>query len=153
MFDPCTAAVPHPEQAPAVRVPSAASFRPRAVRRAIEYMHANLAGTVRLEDIAGAVGLSVFHFSRTFRHTTGLAPHRYLTHARIDKVKVLLLESEQSLAAIAEEAGFSDQSHMSKVFRKLAGTTPKHFRDSRMKAFAGSGGFNDRKESDRAVGE
>jgi AraC family transcriptional regulator len=129
MFDPCTAEVSHPEHAPGVRTTSSASFRPRAVRRAIEYMHANLAGSVRLEDIAGAVGLSVFHFSRTFRHTTGLAPHRYLTHARIDKVKELLLVSEQSLAAIAEEAGFSDQSHMSKVFRRLAGTTPKQFRD------------------------
>jgi AraC-like DNA-binding protein len=153
MFDPCSATVTHPEQAPGVHTTPVASFRPRVVRRAIEYMHANLAGSVRLEDIAGAVGLSVFHFSRTFRHTTGLAPHRYLTKARIDKVKLLLLESEQSLAAIAEEAGFSDQSHMSKVFRKLAGTTPKHFRDSRMKAFAGSAGFNERKGSDHAARE
>lgn len=113
------------------RTPAPESIRPRAVRRAIEYIQANLAESVRLDDIAGAVGMSVFHFSRTFRHATGLAPHGYLTRARVDRVKELLLESGQSLAAIAEETGFSDQSHMSKAFRKLAGTTPKVFRDSR----------------------
>ncbi len=153
MFNPCSESTPHPERAPCVRATPAASFRPRAVRRAIEYMHANLADSVRLEDIAGAVGLSLFHFSRTFRHATGLAPHRYLTQARVERVKALLLESEQSLAAIAEEAGFSDQSHMSKVFGKLAGTTPKHFRDSRTKTFAGSGCFGERKGSDHAARE
>jgi len=125
MFDsyfrtPQQAAVPRAQPA---RLPT------RAVLRAIEYMHANLAESVRLEDIAGAAGLSIFHFSRTFRHATGVAPHRYLVEARIVRVKTLLLESEESLASIAEEAGFSDQSHMSKVFRRLAGTTPKQFRD------------------------
>jgi AraC-like DNA-binding protein len=153
MFDSCSQAASLPEHTSGLRVASAACLRPRAVRRAIEYIHANLADSVRLHDIAGAVGLSVFHFSRTFRHTTGLAPHRYLVRARIERVKLLLLESEQSLAAIAEEAGFSDQSHMSKVFRKLAGTTPKHFRDSRGIAFTGSGCIDDGKGSGYAARE
>jgi AraC-like DNA-binding protein len=131
MFDYCPEAARHPERRSDARVASTAQFRPRAVRRAIEYMHANLADSVRLEDIAGTAGLSVFHFSRMFRDTTGMAAHRYLTEARVEKVKLLLLEKEQSLAAIAEETGFSDQSHMSKVFRRFAGTTPKQFRDSR----------------------
>jgi len=126
MFDSCSRT---PQQQAAVPRARPARLPTRALRRAIEYMQANLAETVRLEDIAGAAGLSVFHFSRTFRHATGVAPHRYLVEARIVRVKTLLLESEESLASIAEEAGFSDQSHMSKVFRRLAGTTPKQFRD------------------------
>ena len=145
MLDSCSDATTHPERTTSPRAASMAGLRPRAVRRAIEYIHANLADSVHLEDIAGAVGLSVFHFSRTFRDTTGLAPHRYLTGARIERVKALLLESGLSLAAIAEEAGFSDQSHMSKVFRRLAGTTPKHFRDSRGIKFAVSSRIDDRK--------
>jgi AraC family transcriptional regulator len=128
-----------PQQAAVLRARTARLPPPRAVRRAIEYMQANLAESVRLEDIAGAAGLSVFHFSRTFRHATGLAPHRYLIEARIVRVKTLLLESGESLASIAEEAGFSDQSHMSKVFRRLAGMTPKQFRD-------GSGAKRQRRE-------
>ena len=144
MFDSCIGTPTQPECPTGLRVASIERFRPRAVRRAIEYMDANLSHSICLEDIAGAVGLSVFHFSRTFRHATGLAPHRYLILARIERVKVLLLESEQSLAAIADETGFSDQSHMSKVFRRLAGTTPKHFRESCRAAFAVSHCTNDR---------
>src|SRR5258708_33932113 len=111
-----------------------ARLRPRAVRGAIDYIHANLAHSVRLEDIAGAVGLSVFHFSRTFRHTTGLAPHRYLTQARVDRGKVLLLESERRLPAIAEETGFSHQGPMREAFRSLAGPRPQYFRPKRRAA-------------------
>ena len=111
MFDSCSEAATCPHCPTGPCVASIERFRLRAVRRAIEYMNANLSHSVRLEDIAGAVGLRVFRFSRTFRHTTGLAPHRYLTHARIERVKVLLLGSEQSLASIADETGFSDQSH------------------------------------------
>lgn len=106
-------------------------FPPRAVRRSIEYIHANLAGEIRLKDIAGAVGMSMFHLSRTFRASTGVTLHRYLTRARVERVKTLLLESDQSLAVIADSTGFSDQSHMSKIFKRFTGTTPRSFRRSR----------------------
>jgi transcriptional regulator GlxA family with amidase domain len=66
-----------------------------------------------------------------FRKTTGTTPHRYLMQARVGKVKELLAESELCLAAIAGEAGFSDQGHMSKVFKRLTGMTPKAFRNER----------------------
>ncbi len=111
-----------------LRVASMRHFPPRAVRRSIEYIHANLAGAIRLKDIAGAAGMSMFHLSRTFRASTGVTLHRYLTRARVERVKALLLDSDQSLAAIADATGFSDQSHMSKAFRRYAGTTPRLFR-------------------------
>ena len=107
---------------------------PRAVRRAIEYIHANLSEDVHLEDIAGAARLSTCHFARMFRKTTGMTPHRYLMQARVGKVKELLRQSELCLAAIADEAGFSDQGHMSKVFKRLTGMTPKAFRNERQLA-------------------
>ena len=120
--DPCTAS-PTPPPVVTLRHP------PRAVRRAIEFIRANLAGDIRLADVAAAAGQSLFHFSRTFRAATGLTPHRYLTLARVEKVRELLRDSEHSLAAIADEAGFSDQSHMSKVFKYWTGSTPKQFRN------------------------
>jgi AraC family transcriptional regulator len=112
------------------RVAAIGRFPRRAVRRAIEYIHANLAGNVGLADIAAAAGLSAFHFSRVFKMATGMAPHRYLLRARVEKVKALLRETEQCLAAIADEAGFSDQSHMSNVFKRFTGTTPGAFRNA-----------------------
>jgi len=111
-----------------LRAASMRHFPPRAVRRSIEYIHANLAGAIRLKDIAGAAGMSMFHLSRTFRASTGVTLHRYLTRARVERVKALLLDSDQSLSAIADATGFSDQSHMSKAFRRYAGTTPRLFR-------------------------
>jgi len=101
---------------------------PRAVRRAIEFIHMNLSEAVHLDDIAGSVSLSTFHFAREFTKSTGVSPHRYLMRARIAKVKELLGKSELPLATIADEAGFTDQSHMSKVFKRLTGMTPKTFR-------------------------
>jgi len=104
---------------------------PRAVRRALDYIHANLSGNPRLEDIAGAARMSVFHFSRTFRKATGTGPHRYLVRMRVERVKALLRTSDLSLAAIADETGFSDQSHMSKVFKKFTRMSPRTFRSER----------------------
>lgn len=103
-------------------------FPRRAIRRAIEYIHANLSKSIHLHDMAGAAGLSGFHFARIFRKTTGMTPHRYLMRERVGKVKDLLARSDLSLVAIADEAGFSDQGHMSRVFKRLTGMTPKAFR-------------------------
>jgi len=104
---------------------------PRAVRRSIEYINTNIADAIRLKDIAGAVGMSMFHLARTFRASTGVTLHRYLIRARVEKVKALLLDSDQGLAAIADSTGFSDQSHMNKTFKRFTGTTPRLFRHAR----------------------
>ena len=125
--DSATASGDESGAAPAWKYPLA----PRAVQRALDYIHANLARNLRLEDIAGSARMSVFHFSRTFRKSTGTGPHRYLVQARVEKVRILLASSDRSLAAIADETGFSDQSHMSKVFKKFTGMSPKAFRSHR----------------------
>jgi len=106
-------------------------YPPRAVRRSIEYINDNFSEEVRLKDIAAAVGMSMFHLSRTFRASTGVTLHRYLIRARVEKVTALLLDSDQGLAAIADSAGFSDQSHMNKTFKRFTGTTPRLFRHAR----------------------
>jgi AraC family transcriptional regulator len=59
---------------------------------------------------------------------TGLAPHRYLLQVRVAHVKALLRDSDRDLALIAMDAGFFDQSHMTRVFRRLTGVTPGVFR-------------------------
>lgn len=95
---------------------------------AIGFIRAKLGEDICLEDIARAAGLSVFHFSRAFRNTTGVAPYGYLRQARVERVRELLVASEKTLSQIALEAGFSDQSHMSKVFKRFTGVAPRAFR-------------------------
>lgn len=102
----------------------------RRMQRAAQHVRLHLSENIRLEDMAAAAGLSAFHFSRMFKKTTGLTPHRYLMNARLEKAKALLRECERSLTEIAAECGFWDQSHMSKVFRRLAGISPVQYRDN-----------------------
>jgi len=101
-----------------------------ALRRATEFMLSNLAVSISLEDVARAAGLSRFHFAHMFKNTTGMGPHRYLTLARVERAKELLRGTEMELSALAQFLGFSDQSHMSSVFKRFTGSTPKTYRQA-----------------------
>ena len=98
----------------------------RPVKRAIDYMAANLDRQLRLVDLAAAAGLSPFYFQRTFRRTTGLPPHAYLNQMRLDRVRALLQKGEPP-AEIAAELGFVDQSHLSRRFKSAFGVTPGQY--------------------------
>lgn len=84
--------------------------------------------TVRLAELAAAVGLSETHFSHAFKSSTGLPPHRWLLHARISRVQRMLSEDRASLAEIAAIAGFADQAHLTRAFKAQTGVTPTEWR-------------------------
>jgi len=101
------------------------------LRRATEYMTAHLATGVRLSHLARLTGLSQAYFGRAFKASTGLSPHRWLLEARITRVQELLLEGKLPLVNIALDTGFSEQSHLTRVFRSLVGTTPRTWQRER----------------------
>ncbi|RKP43653.1 AraC family transcriptional regulator [Pararobbsia silviterrae] len=94
-----------------------------AARRAREYLHANLTRVVTLEEVETATGRDRWSLSHDFRTFYGTSPYRYLTLRRLDAVRRLLLTGV-SLANAATDAGFADQSHMSRHFLKTFGLTP-----------------------------
>jgi AraC family transcriptional regulator len=100
----------------------------RVLRRATEFMVSNMARGIQLEDVARAAGLSSFHFAHMFKHTTGMGPHRYLTMARVERLKELLRATETTLNELALSVGFADQSHMTRVFKRFTGATPNAYR-------------------------
>jgi AraC family transcriptional regulator len=100
----------------------------RVLQRAIEFMQSNMARSIQLEDVARAAGLSSFHFAHLFKQTTGMGPHRYLTLARVERLKELLRVTETTLDELALSVGFADQSHMTRVFKRFTGATPKAYR-------------------------
>jgi len=97
-------------------------------KRACERLEANLQGTLTLQQLATELGLSAGHFSRAFRISTGLPPHQWLLHQRVAKAKRLLSDRSLPLSEIAIAAGFANQSHFTRVFSSIVGTSPGAWR-------------------------
>jgi AraC family transcriptional regulator len=103
------------------------SSSPRVIQRAQVFITDHLARDLTLADIANAVSLSPFHFSRVFKQHTGLSPYQFLLQQRIERAKQLLVRGEHSVSDVALAVGFYDQSHFSLHFKRLSGVTPGQF--------------------------
>jgi AraC family transcriptional regulator len=101
----------------------------RKLKDVLEYIHQNLDAGLTLRDLAAVAHLSPYHFARLFKTSTGLPPHQYVIARRIERAKQLLRGGEElSLAQVAARAGFWDQGHFTRHFKRLVGITPKRFR-------------------------
>jgi len=97
---------------------------PCKLLRVKEFIEENCMRTVRLEELAALTGLSPSYFCAAFKTSTGVPPHKWQMRARIDRAKSLLRKRGMTLAEVAVAVGFSDQAHLTRVFRKIVGTTP-----------------------------
>jgi len=93
-----------------------------------ELIRTEMGSDLTLQQLADAIGLSRFHFARTFKDTTGTSAHEYVTMQRVERAKVLLQRTRQPLSDIAALCGFADQSHFTRVFGQRVGVTPGKFR-------------------------
>jgi len=101
---------------------------PAALRRVTDYVEENLAEGLTLEGLSTVAHMSPFHFSRLFKTSTGLSPHRYVLRRRVERAQGLLAKTNLPLHEVASLAGFTDQSHLAKHFRRQLGVTPRRFR-------------------------
>jgi AraC family transcriptional regulator len=97
-------------------------------RRAIDYIRSNLGSKLRVDDVAEAAALSASYFARSFKATMGMSYSKYVCQARVDMAMHLLLTTDTSIVEIALTCGLADQSHLTRVFRKLVGLPPKAWR-------------------------
>ena len=100
------------------------------IRRLHDFVAANLAKAIHLEDLAALLRMSVSRLSRAFRNTAGISPHQYVLRIRAEQAQELLKRSDTSLDEIAEHCGFADRTHMSTSLRKQLGRTPTQIRTS-----------------------
>jgi AraC-like DNA-binding protein len=101
------------------------------LRRALDFIEANCLRSIRLEELAALTGLSQSHFSRSFKASTGTAPHQCQMKMRIQHAQQLLLSGGPSISEVASVTGFSDQAHFTRIFRQMTGATPAHWRKAK----------------------
>jgi AraC family transcriptional regulator len=106
----------------------AASAPPVWLDRARELIHADPAAHITLADLGAAVGVHPVHLATTFRRFFGQTVAAYARALRVEQACRALTSSDAPLADIALAAGFSDQSHFCRVFRRALRTTPTEFR-------------------------
>jgi AraC family transcriptional regulator len=95
------------------------------LKRVIEYIHDNLDQNLTLAELSFIANMSSYHFAHIFKQATGMAPHQYVLHTRIERAKSLLLQGKLSIAEVAMRVGFFDQSHFTRYFKRTVGVTPQ----------------------------
>ena len=98
-----------------------------AVDRVAAYVDSAPAGPLTLDRLAAVAALSPYHFARSFKASTGLTPHEFVTCRRMDRARRLL--RSEPVEAVAGAVGFSNLSHFRRVFRRHTGLPPSAYRN------------------------
>lgn len=99
-------------------------------RSVIDYIHAHLDQDLGLSELAAIAKMSPHYFSQLFKQAIGVTPHQFVIRARVERAKELLVKGERSIAEVAKQVGFVDQSHLHRHCKKLLGVTPRMIQKS-----------------------
>lgn len=103
------------------------------MNKLVSRINARSDNRLTVTEMAATVGLSESWFANVFKQTTGKTPLQWQLGKRIDLAQKLLVESDLTIADIAAQLGFSDQAHLTKAFRQIAGETPAAWRRTQLR--------------------
>jgi AraC-like DNA-binding protein len=109
-----------------LKLPASVGHEHASVNRVRQHLDEHYMENPSLEQLAQVAALSPYHLVRVFRQQTGLPPHMYLTQVRIEHAKQQL-QTGASIAGVAAATGFTDQSHLTRRFKRIMGVTPGQF--------------------------
>ena len=110
-----------------LRPPSTRGYD-RRIRRAIDYIEANIARTLSVAEIASVAAMSPSHFARSFRAAVGESVAAHVRRRRFERARDLVERTDRPLGVIAHQCGYADASHMTRVFRRLMERVPSEIR-------------------------
>lgn len=109
----------------ALAKPAVAGRLNRAKASALEdYISANLASVLSIEELSNVAEMSPYHFARRFKLHFGQTPHQFVVTRRLERANILIKQGHMALKQVSALCGFYDQSHMTRLFRQHFGTTP-----------------------------
>jgi AraC family transcriptional regulator len=114
--------------------PARGGLAPWQIRKVTSHIEANLDRSIKNEELAALVRLNPSHFGRAFRNSLGEPPHEYVIRRRVERAQGLMLSTDASLSEIALDCGLADQSHLTRLFRRFAGESPRAWRRARIGA-------------------
>lgn len=121
----------HHARKPCQALPQARALSSIQQAKIREFVDTFLDADLSVERMAAEVGLSPYHFSRLFRVSFGVAPHRYVLQMRIARAAHLLrADAQRSIADIALASGFASQAHLSNAFKCHMGQPPARWRSA-----------------------
>lgn len=94
------------------------------------YISHNLHRDITLDELAGQVSLSKYHFIRTFRTAFDVSPMQFILNEKMRCAKYQLRNTTEPICKVSQSLGFSNPSYFSKVFKKLEGVTPSEYREN-----------------------
>jgi AraC family transcriptional regulator len=97
---------------------------PRQLKRVVEHIEAHVDRRLALAELAAVAGVSASHFKALFKRSTGLPVHQYVVRRRVERARLLLQERTATIADVAAQTGFANQSHLARWMRRVAGVTP-----------------------------
>jgi AraC family transcriptional regulator len=103
----------------------------RQMTEVVDFVAANLARPISLEDMAAVAGLSRFHFARAFKRTLGQTPYQFVLARRSEAAAQALAAGDAPIEAVARSVGFGSGAQLGRAFRQTMGTSPQAYRRSR----------------------
>ena len=124
----CAFAVVNARSQAAFERPLERPLPPETTQRIARFVEEHLDRPLTVPDLAAMAHLSPSQFTRSFKAACGLPPYRFILERRLERAKQLLSTTDMPVAEVALDSGFSCQSHLTNVFKRMMGTSPAKFR-------------------------